>query len=218
MVGCRTPGSTCSTKKNVNVSTTPGPQLGSNLKGNTKVQGFWAPRIAKILRGPPVSSVSFSLDNNLINEAQMEKVAKAFLNDSIEIKIGPSGDNFEAAYTSWKTRRKNPKKKIGRITISQNAGKGAIFHESVHALKDINNYKLTMHEDEVFAYLAGALYNWALSDKKIIAKGETGLIFKAANAIIDSKKMLSKPGTKLQWSDCDALIEAVKAHSAYKSP
>ena len=51
---------------------------------------------------------------------------------------------------------------------------------------------------------------------KLTNTGEVGNLYKAANAIIKSKKMLEKPGTVLQWSDCEALITAVKAIDVYR--
>lgn len=180
--------------------------------------------VATVLRDYPVSRVNFKIGNILINKAQMDKVAEAIINNSIEIKIGGSGPNFDAFYTSWKSLRQKPgeKKKIGEITVSQQAvktvkGKGSIFHESVHALMDVSNYRPpppTMLNDEVFAYIAGALY-MVMLNTKIADKGKEGAIYSAAYAIIDSKQMLRKTGTILKWSDCDALLEAVKAIPVY---
>jgi len=84
---------------------------------------------------------------------------------------------------------------------------------------DVNNYKPTMHKDEIVACIAGTLY-MALSKKIIINnKGKVGAIYNATNAIIDSKKMLTKIGTILiKWSDCDELLKAIKAIPAYNPP
>jgi hypothetical protein len=46
--------------------------------------------------------------------------------------------------------------------------------------------------------------------------GLGGAVFAEATAIIKSKDMLMHPGTELQWSDCDALVKAVKAVPEYR--
>ncbi|MHC4269821.1 MAG: hypothetical protein ACYSTS_15320 [Planctomycetota bacterium] len=180
--------------------------------------------VAAVLRAFPVNRINFRINNILINKAQMDKVAKEIEKENIKIEIGGSGPNFSASYTSWKTRRFKPgeKKLIGKMTISQQAiktviEKSAIFHESVHALMDVSNYKppppINLNH-EVFAYLADALY-LALENRTAPKNVEVGDIYIEAYGIILSKKMLKKSGVILKWTDCDALRKAIKVTSGY---
>ena len=192
-----------------------------NTEGNTVMS--LESGVAAVLRNDPVGRINFRIDNISICKAEMEKVAMAIDNNSIAIEKGNSGAHLGASYTSWKTRRPKAgeKKMIGKITVSSDnvvqtiLGKAAIFHESVHALMDVNNLKVPMHNDEVVAYIADAMYLAALAHKNFTGTKEVMAIFNAANALIKSKKLLSKPGAVLKWPDCDALRVAIKAHPAY---
>ena len=185
--------------------------------------------VATVLISSPVNSVDFRVENIIINRTLMGMVHFAIISGKVDIKIKieKPDDNFEALYSSWKHRRQTPGEegKIGEIQIKRNAGstdtgKGAIFHECVHALKDMCNYKMAppggreMHRDEAFAFLAETLFISA-SKMKIPSGGLGGAVFTAAAEIIKSKDMLKHPGTVLKWSDLDALIEAVKAVPEY---
>lgn len=184
--------------------------------------------VATVLISSPVNSVDFRVDNIIINKTLMSMVHFAIISGKVKIKIKKPGGNFEALYSSWKHRRKLPGEegKIGEIQIKRNAastdtGKGAIFHECVHALKDLCNYEMAssgggeMHRDEAFAYLAETLFISA-SKMKIPSGGLGGAVFTAAAEIVNSKDMLKRPGTVLKWSDFDALIKAVKAVPEYR--
>ena len=104
---------------------------------------------------------------------------------------------------------------IKRQAISSKNGKAVIFHESVHALKDVCNYKLdNMQQDEALAYVADAIY-MSFEKIKFPKTGLVGALYKELKALIDKHKMLVKPGTALQWTDCDKLILAVKAIPVY---
>ena len=179
--------------------------------------------VASVLRGHPVGLIGFKVDMISIDKLQMESVAKAIENQDILVETGSTGSQLGAAYSSWVTRRLDPgeKKLIGKITLG-NAnvvktplGKAAIFHESVHALMDVKGLKVSMHNDEVAAYLADAMY---LKATKTSVSGGTleMAIYNAAFAIIDAHKMLTKKGVALKWTDCDALRDAIKAHPAYR--
>lgn len=179
--------------------------------------------VTKVLRGHPATKINFKIDTLVINRVQMEKVAKAIESDDIKVEVDATGDQLDAAYSSWKTRRvkEGEKKLIGKITLKNKnvaakaIGRAAIFHESVHALKDVNDTKITMHNDEVAAYVADALY-LKLSDVHQVAGGaQEKAIFNAAFAIVDSKKMVKKAQVALRWDDCNKLRDAIKAHSAY---
>ena len=95
-------------------------------------------------------------------------------------------------------------------------GRASIFHESVHALKDVKGWKVpSMQDEEVVAYLADALYLRA--NHTSISGGALEMaIYKAAFAIVDARKMLATHAVLLKWSDCDALRTAIKAHPAYQ--
>jgi len=177
--------------------------------------------VADVLRGSPVGQISFKVDNISINKEQMEAVAAAVEKQDIAVEVASTGP-LGAAYSSFVSRKwaNGEKKIIGRITLSgadvvkSSVGKAAIFHESVHALMDVKGLKVSMHNDEVVAYLADAMY------LKKTATSITGgalekAIYDAAFAIINAHKMLTKLGVTLKWTDCDALRDAIKAHPAY---
>lgn len=179
--------------------------------------------VAKVLRNEPAGRINFKVDTVAVNRLQMESVAKAIENGDIAVKIGATGSLLGAAYSSWKTRRWGPdeKKLTGEITMGSNKvlndviGRAGIFHESVHAMMDVKNIKVSMHDDEVIAYLADALYLKASRYTNISGKPQDMAIYKAAFAIVDSHRLLTKGGITLKGSDCDALRNAIKANPAY---
>ncbi len=182
-----------------------------------------ASSVASVLRDPPVGHVSFRVETISVDRAQMESVAKAIESGDILVEVGSSGPQLGAAYSSYKSRKfaAGEKKLIGKITIGSAGvattplGKAAIFHESVHALMDVKDLKVSMHNDEVVAYLADAVC--LRSSKTIVSGGAPEMaIYKAAFAIVDARQMATKPGVALKWTDCDALRNAIKAHPAYK--
>lgn len=177
--------------------------------------------VTKILKTNPVNRIDFKIDLISVNQNQMIRVANAIDNNLIEVNLGSSGTNFAASYTSWKTRKQiaGQQKMVGKITISENAlhtqiGKAAIFHECIHALMDVAGYKPGMRKDEAVAYLADALYMETLKIK-VSQIGLVGALYNAANKLINSKNMIKNPGTVLTWSDCDALLAAIKAIPEY---
>ena len=192
------------------------------------------PAVAAILRSDPVNLVNFQVENNIINKKLMELVAKAVIQGTVEIIIGDSGEDLDASYSSWKSRRKKiwEWNKVGEIEIKRQdviSGKAAVFHECVHALKDIRKYKMAApggkekHRDEAFAFLAETMFRMSLNLSLSIERrmpipkaGKPGAVYAAATAIIDSKNMLTNPGTVLKWSDCDGLLAAVKAIKVYR--
>lgn len=180
--------------------------------------------VAKVLRNEPAGRINFKVDTVAVNKSQLESVAKAIENGDIAVKIGDTGSLLGAAYSSWKTRRWGPdeKKLTGEITLGSTKaindviGRAGIFHESVHAMMDVKSIKVSMHDDEVVAYLADALYLKASQRTNISGKPEDVAIYKAAFAIVDSHRMLTKGGVTLKSSECDALRNAIKANSAYR--
>ena len=179
--------------------------------------------VAEVLRNPPVGHISFKIDNIAVNKAQMEAVAAAVEKQDIAVEVANTGPQLGAAYSSFVSRRwaDGEKKLIGKITlggadvVTSSVGKAAIFHESVHALMDVKGLKVSMHNDEVIAYLADAMYLKKTSTN--ISGGELEkAIYNAAFAIIQTHKMLTKLGVTLKWTDCDALLDAIKAHPAYR--
>jgi hypothetical protein len=179
--------------------------------------------VASVLREHPVGLISFKVDMISIDKRQMESVAKAIETQDVLVETGSTGPQLGAAYSSWKTRRLAPgeKKVIGKLTLGSanvvktSSGRAAIFHESVHALMDVKDLKVSMHNDEVAAYLADAMY--LKVTKASIAGGALEMaIYDAAFKIIDAHKMLTKQGVTLKWTDCDALRDAIKAHPAYR--
>jgi len=178
---------------------------------------------AAILRNAPSDRVSIKIDVITVDKTQLEKVAKALDSGDIAVEVGNTGSQLGASYSSWKGRRLDPgeKKLIGKITVgSANVvnnviGKAAVFHECVHALVDVLALKVTMHNDEVIAYLADAMYLKAMSMNSVGGDPKAKAIYAAAFKLIDDRKLLTMRGTKLTWSDCDALRDAIKAHPAY---
>lgn len=183
-----------------------------------------ASEVAKVLRSVPANSINFTVANIAINKMRMELVAKAIEAQDISVEIGNTGSRLGAAYSSFVGRRlaAGEKKLIGRITLGSDGtvrsilGKASILHESVHALMDVCKIPVpSMQNDEVVAYLADALYLRATSTK-VSGGAQEMAIFNAAFAIVDGHKMLAKPGTALKWGDCEALLNAIKAHPAYR--
>lgn len=179
--------------------------------------------VVSVLRNEPVSRISFKLDTVAVNKSQMESVAKAIEKDEIAVRVGNTGQQLGAAYSSWKTRRWGPgeKKYIGEIKVSSSTvgktvmGRAAIFHESVHALMDVRSIRISMHDDEVIAYLADAMYLKASAVTSVSGGAQEKAIYAAAFTIIDTHKMLTKPGVQLKAADCAALHDAIKGHPAY---
>ena len=179
--------------------------------------------VAEILRNPPVNRISFKVENIAIDRTQMDLVAKAIEKEDISVAVGSSGPQLGAAYSSFVGRRFGPgeKKLIGSMTLGSGSvrsavGRAAIFHESVHALKDVKGWKTpSMQDEEVVAYLADAMYLRA--NHTTVSGGALEMaIYKAAFAIVDGRNMLTGLGVTLRWTDCDALRTAIKAHPAYQ--
>ena len=179
--------------------------------------------VAQVLRASPVDRIGFKVHDIVIDKSQMEAVAKAIDNQDIHVATGSTGSQLGAAYSSFVGRKFDPgeKKFIGEIKVSsenvvqQPVGKAAIFHESVHALMDVKKIKPpSMQDDEVVAYLADAMYLRA--NGTTISGGKLEMaIYKAAFAMVDRRHMLTKY-VALEWSDCDALRDAIRAHPAYQ--
>ena len=181
--------------------------------------------VANVLRDQPVGRINFKVEGIAINKERMESVAKTIENQDISVEIASTGPQLGAAYSSFVSRRwaAGEKKLIGKMTLGSadvvktSLGKAAIFHESVHALMDVNppQPKISMHNDEVIAYLADAMY-LKKSTTSISGGPLEKAIYSAAFKIIDAHQMLTKLGVNLKWTDCDALRDAIKAHPAYR--
>jgi hypothetical protein len=180
--------------------------------------------VAQVLRAHPVDRISFTVEAVVIDRTQMDLVARAIEKQDIRVETGSTGSQLGAAYSSFVGRRfsAGEKKLIGKITLGSEGaiksavGKASIFHESVHALKDVKGWKVpSMQDEEVVAYLADALYLRA--NHTSVSGGVLEMaIYKAAFAIVDARSMLTKPGVLLKWTDCDPLRAAIKAHPAYQ--
>lgn len=180
--------------------------------------------VAQVLRVHPVDRINFKVENIVIDKAQMNLVAKAIEKQDISVGTGSTGPQLGAAYSSFVGRRfsAGEKKLIGSITLGGESvvrtalGKASIFHESVHALKDVKGWHVpSMQDEEVVAYLADALYLRA--NHTSVSGGALEMaIYKAAFAIVDARNMLTRLGVILKWPDCDALRAAIKAHPAYR--
>lgn len=181
--------------------------------------------VASILRNQPVGRINFKVEGIAINKERMESVAKAIERQDIAIEIASAGPQLGAAYSSFVSRKwaAGEKKLIGKMTlggadvVKTSLGKAAVFHESVHALMDVDPpvSKISMHNDEVVAYLADAMYLKRTSTS-ISGGALEKAIYSAAFAVIDAHHMLTKLGVALKWSDCDKLRDAIKAHPAYR--
>lgn len=187
-------------------------------------------RIAAVLRSDSVNRVDFMIEKNLVNKTLMESVAVAIEQGTVKIKLGSSGDAYRASYTSWKKSRPSPETtgRTGQLTVNVGAlptpqGQIDVFHESVHALKDMRNYQIDWHEDEALAFVADTVF-WLSLNMDLPAHqrtpfpttGDAAPIYAASTALVNSKDMLNKPGTTLTWSDCDPLIKAIKQTHGYK--
>lgn len=180
--------------------------------------------VADVLRSPPVDQIRFTIETIAINKVEMEKVAKAI--DADDILVVPGQANDGPYYQTMKTMRIKPgeDKKIGKITVGARApkstiGRAAIFHESVHALMDVNGTSLNRHRHEAIAYLADAMYLSASNfpAKRLGVDAQGRAIFDAAYGLVKSQKMrLIRRGAKLTWSDCTPLLNAIKAHKDYQ--
>jgi hypothetical protein len=181
--------------------------------------------IAKVLVSTPVDRVNLKVESVTVDKKQMAKVSRAITEGRLAVRAGSSGPHLGASYTSWKTRREVPgqRRQIGEIkiegsdTLERLLGRAAVFHESVHALMDLNDHKIpSMHDDEVVAYLAEALYLAHAPEKANIGgHPKARAIYRAANAIIVGKGLMARKSQPLSWSDCAALKAAIKAHPAY---
>ena len=179
--------------------------------------------VAQVLRVSPANRISFKIETIAVDSTQMALVASAIDKGDISVETGSTGPQLGAAYSSFVGRRFAPgeKKLIGSIKLGSDSvvrsalGRASIFHESVHALKDVKGWKVpSMQDEEVVAYLADAMYLRA--NHTSISGGALEMaIYKAAFAMVDDRKMLANAGAMLTWSDCDALRAAIKAHPAY---
>jgi hypothetical protein len=179
--------------------------------------------VAEVLKNPPIGTINFKIGTVKVSQDEMAAVAAAIEKNDIAVEVANTGPQLGAAYSSFVSRRwgTNEKKLIGKITLgdatvaTSTLGKASIFHESVHALMDVKGHKVSMHDDEVVAYLADAMYL-----KKTftgISGGKTEMaIYNAAFQIITAHKMLVKLGVVLKWTDCNSLRDAIKAHPAYR--
>lgn len=180
-----------------------------------------------VLRHEPVGRISFRVDNITISKVEMELVAKAIEAGDITILTGSTGDRLGAGYSSFSGRvwKAGEKQLTGSMKLNSAAdlrsavGKAGAFHESVHALKDVQGakgpmYKLSMHSEEVVAYLADAMYLRA-TRASIAGDADVMAIYDAAFAIVDGRKMLTRHRVTVSWKACDALRDAIKAHPGY---
>ena len=179
--------------------------------------------VVEVLKNSTVGSINFKIDVVSVNREQMAAVAAAIEKQDIAVEVAGTGPQLGAAYSSFVSRRwgAGEKKLIGKITlgnanVAKSAmGKASIFHESVHALMDVKGLKVSMHNDEVVAYLADALYLLMTSTRITSGQAEMA-IYNAAFNIIAAHKMQTKVGVMLKWTDCDALRDAIKAHPDYR--
>lgn len=179
--------------------------------------------VAAVLRNDPSDRINFTVDNVTVNRKQMESVALAVEAGDIAVETEGAGSALGAGYSSYVHRqwKEGEKKLIGKIslagpnTVKSNVGKAAIFHECVHALKDVKSFKVTMQDDEVVAYIADALYMKANKTNASATSEEDKKILVAARALVDQHKMLERPGVTLTWKQCDALRDAIKTNTKY---
>ena len=173
--------------------------------------------VVNVLRTDPAGRIAYSLERSAVNRTQMELVAKAIESGDIVVEIGPPDTKFDANYSTYRNRRLDPgeKKIIGKIVVrhasvtSRPIGRAGVFHESVHALADIRQDNISVHNgEEALAYIADAMYLRA-TKTTVSGSPEAVAIYKAAFEIVDERKMLTKSGVTLKWSDCDDLIKAI---------
>jgi hypothetical protein len=177
--------------------------------------------VASLLRNDPVPRINFKIETISVDKAGMECVAKAIDAKDIAVEIAGTGPKLGAAYSSFlaRTVAHGEKKLIGKITLGsadavvKPVARAGVFHESVHGLMDVKGWKPSMHNDEVTAYLADAMY-LRLTKTTVSGGPQEMAIYNAAFAVIDKHQMLAKP-VSLKWADCDGLRDAIKAHPAY---
>jgi hypothetical protein len=185
--------------------------------------------VAEVLRNDPAARISFKIDGMMrdrrieVDKTQMEGVAAAIEHQDVLVTVGDPG-GFGAAYSSWRTRRIEPgeRRLIGKLTVrnvnvvNSVLGRAAVFHESVHALMDVNNYRVSMHDDEVIAYLADATYLKASNLTNLAGGPQELAIYAAAFALVDRRRLLATPGALLSAADCEDLRSAIRAHPLYQ--
>lgn len=182
--------------------------------------------VADILRKDPSDRINFKVDNIAVNKKMMESVAAAIESGDIAVETGGVGGGLGAAYSSFVSRswKAGEKKLIGKISLDSPkavttlVGRAAVFHESVHALMDVKSNKITMHNDEVVAYIADALYMKANKTNATTKSLEDQKILDAARAVVDQHKLLEKPGVTLTWQQCEALRVAIADNTKYRLP
>jgi hypothetical protein len=179
--------------------------------------------VAAVLRNEPAARISYSLGNIPVDKSQMEFVAKAIETGDISVSVKDTG-GLGAAYSSFKGRRQEggQKKLIGEIAlrdasvVKHSIGKAGVFHESVHALVDVKSRIISVRNgDEALAYIADAMYLKATSTN-VSSDPKGKAIYDAAFALISQRKMLTRRGVALKWSDVSDLLDAINAHPAYQ--
>jgi hypothetical protein len=170
-----------------------------------------ASSVVEVLKNSPVGTIDFKVDVVSVNKDQMAAVAAAIEKQDIAVEVAATGPKLGAAYSSYVSRKwgADEKKLIGKITLGDASvaksavGKAAIFHESVHALMDVKGLKISMHNDEVVAYLADALY--LMKTSAAISGGEAEMaIYNAAFKIITTHKMQTKLVLEVDGLRCAA--------------
>jgi len=187
------------------------------------------PQVAAVLRSKAAKRVNFSIGRCSVNETLMEKVADEIEYGSVSIILGSSGSSYRASYKSWIGHRPSSKTtgRSGQLKVRVDAwnteqGRIDIFHESVHALRNIIRWDINGLQDEAVAFVADTLFWLSLnmdlpqSQRPVFpTSGDAAAIYDASRALVKSKDMLAKPGTALRWSECAALIKAIKDHPNY---
>ena len=179
--------------------------------------------VAQVLRVQPVDRISFKIEHVAIDKTQMDLVAKAIEKQDISVVTGGPGSQLGAAYSSFVGRRfsAGERKLIGRITLGSESvvrsalGKASIFHESVHALKDVKGWKVpSMQDEEVVAYLADALYLRA-NHTNVWGRTRDGHI----QGGVRDRRCTQHADEARRHSQMDRLrraAPAIKAHPAYR--
>ena len=179
----------------------------------------WAERCVQVLRDPALDAIDFCI--GLTNRLQVDGAGLRIVAGHIErgdIRVVPDNndDIHGGRYFSRENRMhlRTAIDDIGPILLD-----GLIVHEAVHALMDVRAKRVLSLRNEAAAYTAQAIFlakNTYLDGAIKREKTEkTRAIMRAAQAVVERHKLLTRKGVRLSRTDVLPLIEAIEVHPAY---
>ncbi len=173
--------------------------------------------IQNVLMSNECQSIDFSLDGIHIDGSGYSFVALALIsagrsqnNIRIAVKHMPKG--VGAQYDPSTNTFEFPRPGYG----TTDAEKLTIVHESTHALIDARKKRTTMINNEICAYIAGAIYNSNLKTKIIFSSGIHAEAQRIADRIL-ANRLKFKYNQQYNLSDygVDKLRQMIVDHSVY---